>query len=461
VGIYNGTDWSFNQIEQSPSYVHMSAIIPNPEGKLWIGSYNSGLFSFQDEMYTKYSTANSALSYDYIPNFAKDNDGSLWFSSRNQICHFIDGELLVMGNTDFDLDAKTIFLNIVVTNDGNKHFLFSGLSDGNGYILYNDGEWSIQLIEHPYSLTVAAPEISLMYDKSGVLCMITPHAFYNFVDGVWDDPFEINFDIYGNPSGWADTDSEGNIWIGSPYNLYKYDGTDITEIPFGEFNPSNRKNTAVMVDSQDNVWLTFDDGKILTYDGSEFVVDLSFYDETILYPSYRSTLFQDDQNTLWLGFYSGGNIGLYKKENEVWIPFTVTNSGIASNFVEDIEQDVNGNLWIAHSNNRSGISIFNENGIVSNVYVEVDDSLLGNIYPNPAREQATIRYKLTEPTRLSISIFDTTGKKCLDILEEKHQVPGDYQLPFTLPNQQSGVYFVVFKDDKGKVQTQQLILLKE
>jgi photosystem II stability/assembly factor-like uncharacterized protein len=54
-------------------------------------------------------------------------------------------------------------------------------------------------------------------------------------------------------------------------------------------------------------------------------------------------------------------------------------------------------------------------------------TFMESIYPNPAKTRVTIRYTLDKPSQISIAVFDSKGKKIMQLLDES-KVSGIYEL---------------------------------
>jgi hypothetical protein len=61
-------------------------------------------------------------------------------------------------------------------------------------------------------------------------------------------------------------------------------------------------------------------------------------------------------------------------------------------------------------------------------------------YPNPARQQATLRYALTEPKAVRLEVFDALGRKVATVASGRKE-PGRHQARIDASRLSSGVYF--------------------
>ncbi len=79
-------------------------------------------------------------------------------------------------------------------------------------------------------------------------------------------------------------------------------------------------------------------------------------------------------------------------------------------------------------------------------------------YPNPFNPSTNIRFSLTEPQRVALTIYDPLGRM-VKVLIDDDLVPGSYEVNFTGTNLASGIYFYKLTA-RNNVQTRKMILLK-
>ncbi|MCF8234704.1 MAG: T9SS type A sorting domain-containing protein [Bacteroidales bacterium] len=63
------------------------------------------------------------------------------------------------------------------------------------------------------------------------------------------------------------------------------------------------------------------------------------------------------------------------------------------------------------------------------------------IFPNPAAEFTIIQYRLTEPSLVSIKIFDQTGRHIETVCESSYQPTGIRRVKWNAKETASGIYF--------------------
>ena len=71
-----------------------------------------------------------------------------------------------------------------------------------------------------------------------------------------------------------------------------------------------------------------------------------------------------------------------------------------------------------------------------------------SVFPNPARQSATITYYLASPTYVEIKLHDSIGRRTTDLNTEQSQ-PGLYSKEIDTRTLASGVYHVVLRTEDG------------
>ena len=95
--------------------------------------------------------------------------------------------------------------------------------------------------------------------------------------------------------------------------------------------------------------------------------------------------------------------------------------------------------------------------------VVVDKFSFDTPYPNPFNPVTTFKYGLPEDGKVSISVYNLTGEKVANLLNES-QSSGFYSMDWNATAMAAGVYFIQLEvvENSGKIhqQTQKVILLK-
>lgn len=86
------------------------------------------------------------------------------------------------------------------------------------------------------------------------------------------------------------------------------------------------------------------------------------------------------------------------------------------------------------------------------------DYQLKQNFPNPFNPTTTISFSIPTKSKVTLSIFDVTGKKLQTLINEQKS-PGNYEVEFNGSNLSSGTYFYKFEVG-GIIETKKMILLK-
>jgi hypothetical protein len=79
-------------------------------------------------------------------------------------------------------------------------------------------------------------------------------------------------------------------------------------------------------------------------------------------------------------------------------------------------------------------------------------------YPNPFNAQTSIQYSLSEPSDVTIEIYDLLGRK-LETLVNGNQAAGNHQQEWNADSHSSGIYFYRIKAGEYS-ETKKMLLIK-
>ncbi len=85
---------------------------------------------------------------------------------------------------------------------------------------------------------------------------------------------------------------------------------------------------------------------------------------------------------------------------------------------------------------------------------------LGTNYPNPFNPSTKINYLISKQGKVTIKVFDITGKEYNTGINNKEHAPGTYNLNFDGSQLSSGVYFYSMFVDGIKIDTKKMTLIK-
>ena len=70
-------------------------------------------------------------------------------------------------------------------------------------------------------------------------------------------------------------------------------------------------------------------------------------------------------------------------------------------------------------------------------------------FPNPFNSDLTVKFQLAETTNISMNLYDMSGKKIAQFVENQRFTEGGHQLSVKPNLKTSGLYYLQIKTDKG------------
>ena len=80
-------------------------------------------------------------------------------------------------------------------------------------------------------------------------------------------------------------------------------------------------------------------------------------------------------------------------------------------------------------------------------------------YPNPAKHNTTIKYRVTEDANVTVTIYDVNGRRVITLVNQK-QESGTYELNWNVENAVNGIYFASLASNNSTIQTIKIIVTK-
>ncbi len=235
-------------------------------------------------------------------------------------------------------------------------------------------------------------------------CFIFTFIFFSAQSqSLWTIYNTSNSSLPDNVIRVIETDTAGNVWVGTDNGLAKFDGSNWTVIDSSNSGLPVNQIRSIAFDSANRLWVGTLQAGFSVYDGSNWtnfsstnsllpddqVRSIAFDADKIawigttggvaylsdegwiIYDMFNSPLganninkiFIDANDTKWIGTVNGG---ISKKEGNAWTIYDNHNSGLTDNTVTDLENDIFGNLWFATP--AQGLGRFNG----ANWYYRVD-----------------------------------------------------------------------------------------
>ncbi|MCK4412315.1 MAG: hypothetical protein KAY32_02100 [Candidatus Eisenbacteria sp.] len=424
---------------------------------VWIGNHaayptptTGGVTRFDGSTWTSYTPGNSGLPDTFVYSIAVTGsvifcgtgnagsasyDGFTWRSYEtsnephtNWITCIEDGSL----GTD---DAKLYF--------GTNHY---------GIAILDGTDWSSYTTENS---DLGDNYVNDVHISDGILWVCAQFTgLWEFDGATWENYNSGNSGLLGDIILSADTDSQGNLWLGTagwdgPYGqngaVAKYDGSSWTNYYLDNSGLIDDDALQVAVDLGDTVWVGTEEG-ISKFDGVSGWTSYHTGNSGLIENHVQAIAF-DAQNGKWFATLGG----VSNLNGETWTSYT-TADGLPSNRVQDIGVSDLGVIWVATEGGaasfevgrgwtaytqggglgdndltavgfgpdnivwfgsyRSGITAFDESGAgiaaPENVLQPGITRLVAT--PNPFRSSVAIEYALPQQGELRVAIYDLAGR---------------------------------------------------
>lgn len=268
------------------------------EQTIWLSTY-AGIVSIDKAsgMWQCYEVPNPRIETyrNYALGIEKRGD-DLWLATREYgVGKFRDGHFDWICNTG-------LYTQSILFDDKGDIFV--------GSTTFNQISQSGNLLLSEYIPDTQTQSTLRIYDMEpspdggvyiGFSCRPVFAGLYQYKDGEFTHLFKDCYHVYA-----LATDTKGNLWIGSEYGLYKYDGDTFTHFTSdNSFFPSG-KVRSVEADDKGNVWIGVNN-QLAKYDGKEFT-----YYETEENTKYYFTSICIDGDVIYLGT---GGLGMFRFEN--------------------------------------------------------------------------------------------------------------------------------------------------
>ncbi|WP_166921162.1 type IX secretion system anionic LPS delivery protein PorZ [Flavobacterium poyangense] len=386
VSRYNASGWLNIPYESVFDAKSMTRVVVNPnnEKQTYISSFFSGLLKVDNDVPTiLYNEKNSGLE-------------SLTFLGSNYIDVRING-------TAFDKSGNLWITNSLVKN---------GLK-----VLSPNGQWQ------SYSMS------SIISDSNGT-------SYGNIV-------------IDKNGVKWIGTNKEGLVAFNEKTNTFKKiaTGDDLGNLPSVDVR-------AVAVDTKGQLWIGTTKGLRVLSNVSSFqsesqlktnsiiIIDDNLAQE-LLYEQFVTAIVVDGANNKWIGTLDSGVFMVSPNGQETKYHFTVNNSPLPSNAVNDIKiNSVTGEVFIA--TNKGMVSF---KGIATSANENLNNVF---VYPNPVRPGYSGTVKVAGLIdKANIKITDIEGNLVHETTSEGGTIEWD-TTAFGRYKVASGVYMIFISAQDGE-----------
>lgn len=416
------------------------------DGNYWLGTYPGDIYFQNDQEWSIVTPEAPADSLFYIQALAVDEDNGLyiagfdkfyyngvdWFNLNTAACPFRGNAVYDIIHTDdgatwiANYYGMTKILNNSFTNyckddePGNYYISAQCYAKDNTGKLFVGHQEGVSYFENEIWHRIHIPDSGLFsanYPKS--ICVDAENNLwiatfpglikYDGVNASYYSPYYNNFlvdEIYR-----LSLDQNGHIMAGTTNGLVQWDGSNwhlYTDMP----SPIIENKIWDLTFKGNDIWMGASDG-LKRFDGTNWEV---FTPDNSPLPDYFvPTLDFDSDGNLWM--ISGQN-NLCKFDGQNWQVFDFYNSGILWGPNRILRVDDNNNKWMGGFN--SGISIYNENGIILEVpdleMNETQSNLITSVFPNPASDEIRICYNLQQDVETAKLIITSIQGEIIEII---------------------------------------------
>ncbi|MGE5457605.1 MAG: T9SS type A sorting domain-containing protein [Methanococcaceae archaeon] len=205
---YDGKNWTVYDSVLFQS-VNIQCITIDKKGTKWFGTNQGLLYSFNDTIWTHYTSEITSISYGIISNLASDSVGNIWFSSvswpqgNNLGLVKFDGSNWTVYKMDKDISISSIVC-------GKEGIIWVGTFEG-GLFRFDGVNWR-NFHDIPYITSMAI-------DNDGVLWIVTTGfsqwqgGLFKFKDSTWTIYDTHNSGISSSHMSSLAIDKYGRKWI--------------------------------------------------------------------------------------------------------------------------------------------------------------------------------------------------------------------------------------------------------
>ena len=398
---------------------------------MYFGTLTSGLLTFDGSDFALEKIENDFSGS--INTIHTDKDNRLWIGVKNKGLYFKDNPTAPFTHIEHPLLENSIVQCIFEFKPGEMLIA----TDNHGVVYYNKGEFS--------SIDAKALDglaINTLVEYKGRLHAGTNRGLYVQEEEGW----RIISGTEGYFINSLKEDSQGLLYIASETGLLR-----INEGQFEYLNEENglpsRQISSILIDNEENIWLTSKRGGLVQLRNSNFV-NISVEDG--LSNQYTNIIYELANGSVIVGNDNGG-LDLVSENKVEKIELRTDLSSIS---IKDITEDSQGNIWVATYKGLLRISEISENlytlegGMVSlnirSLFIDSKNNLWvgakdGGIVKINSRAQRTIFHK--ENGLSDNYVF------CFDELSDGRIIAGTYHGGLNIISQDNSVEVISIGTD--------------
>lgn len=289
---------------------------------LWVGT-NHGVYLLVKRTDGSYFLKRHFLQHIKVSSITQDFESNFWISSLGQ------GLYMIPYNPAYAISAKsnTSSSNITALTRDKNGKIFMGADDGN----------ILELVGYNLNVTYKETEKYFIARVTAHLNHSDHSAWFIKDDGLIivenGNYIRIKDYIFGKCAFEA---PGGDVWIGGAHALYHFNkkGKKINEYGVGRVN-------AVACDQQGQIWFANEQGLNVLNNGKTLVK----YPASLFGNQWVSDIEVDTTRDLfWVSTFSNG---LFVISDKRIVYHLNSQNGLTSDFINDVVQDYQGDIWIA------------------------------------------------------------------------------------------------------------------
>jgi two-component system, sensor histidine kinase ChiS len=314
--------------DQGLSIEEMQILQVDKKGHVWISAYEDGLFLFKEGSFFIYEVP--YLSYDHpIMAIGIGRNDDIWLSLYDIGVARFDGNVFEFFLVKDGFPSGSIYQ---IIEDSKQRVWFGSWGKGaivmdntNIRIFGKDQGLSSELINDIYE------------DQKGIIWI----GYSGGMARYYGDIFEhfVTTPAFDQQISAIAQSSDGLLWISSDEGgIMSYDGKKFVHYSSDPENPQIYISGLVS-DSKGNIWLSIDEKGIFRFDGKNFY---NYTSSQLPTNFYIDGGIEDSKGNLW---FIIGEDGILKYDGDSITHFT-TDNGLPVNYATTIIEDRQGNIWI-------------------------------------------------------------------------------------------------------------------